>query len=103
LDRGGLVTTIASTPENPDVEPSQESPQPYVGSTTAGLTDEQRGWLAEASRCDVNGWVHVTIKGSPAARGFQYGFLVAEEYAESIRVYREMTYQDIGKSYDFFV
>ena len=27
----------------------------------------------------------------------------ADEYAESIRVYREMTYQDIGMTYDFFV
>lgn len=69
----------------------------------AALTDEQTGWLAKASRTDVDGWLHVTIAGAPFERGFQYGYLVADEYADSVRVYREMTYQDIGMTYDFFV
>ena len=79
----------------PSVAPARTAP--------AKLTDEQRGWLAKASRRDVDGWVHISIGGAPFERGFQYGYLVADEYAESIRVYREMTYQDIGMTYDFFV
>lgn len=67
------------------------------------LTDEQKDWLGRASRRDIGGWLHITVSGAPFARGFQYGYLVADEYADSIRVYREMTYQDIGMSYDFFV
>ena len=94
------MTAIASTPKGHNVKPPPGPAEPPARSTPSELTDEQRGWLSEASRSDVNGWLHVTIKGSPAVRGFQYGFLVADEYAESIRVYREMTYQDIGMGYD---
>lgn len=80
--------------------------QPPVGSATAAradLTEEQRSWLAQASRRDVDGWIHIAIRGAPAARGFQYGYLVADEYAESVRVHEQMTYQKIGMEYGFFV
>src|SRR6187431_1285084 len=43
---------------------------------TAGLTDEERGWLERASRNDVNGWIHLKIEGAPFERGFQHGYLV---------------------------
>ncbi len=78
-----------------NMEPTNSSP--------AKLTAQQQAWLGQASRREVDGWIHVTVKGSPAARGFQYGYLVANEYAESIRVYKEMTYQQLGMDYDFFV
>ncbi|HTQ21447.1 C45 family autoproteolytic acyltransferase/hydolase [Mycobacterium sp.] len=97
------MTAIASTPKGHNVKPPPGPAEPPARTTPSELTDEQQGWLSEASRSEINGWLHVTIKGSPAARGFQYGFLVADEYAESVRVYREMTYQDIGMGYDFFV
>ena len=67
------------------------------------FTDEERGWLERASRNDVNGWMHVRIQGAPFARGFQYGYLTAAEYAEAIRVYTAMTYQTMGMDYSFFV
>lgn len=69
----------------------------------AELTPEQRAWLDQASRREVNGWLHVAVNGSPAARGFQHGYLLAGEYADSVRVYKEMTNQQIGMDYDFFV
>jgi hypothetical protein len=69
----------------------------------AGLTDEERGWLERASRDDVNGWIHLRIEGEPFARGFQYGYLTAAEYADAIRVYEAMTYQTMGFDYRFFV
>ena len=97
------MTAIASTPKGHNVKPPPGPAGPPARTTPAELTDEQRGWLSGASRSNIDGWLHITIKGSPAARGFQYGFLVADEYADSIRVYREMTYQDIGMGYDFFV
>ena len=92
----------------PQPRPHNVQPPPAPGAAPARtapaeLTNEQRGWLAKASRRDVDGWVHISISGAPFERGFQYGYLVADEYAESIRVYREMTYQDIGMTYDFFV
>ncbi len=76
---------------------------PPASVAPAELTAEQRAWLDRASRRDVDGWIHIVANGAPAARGFQYGYLVAAEYAESISAYREMTLQQIGMSYDFFV
>jgi hypothetical protein len=69
---------IASTSNGHNVQPPPGPAEAPARTTASELTDEQRGWLSEASRSDINGWLHVTIKGSPAARGFQYGFLVAE-------------------------
>jgi hypothetical protein len=101
---------VAPHPSARPVDPPPHNVQPPVAPSAAPartapakLTDEQKGWLAKASRHDAGGWVHVAIGGAPFERGFQYGYLVADEYAESIRVYQEMTYQDIGMTYDFFV
>lgn len=76
---------------------------PTASPVAGRLTEEQRGWLAEAEKGLVNGWLHVRIKGAPFARGFQYGFLTTAEYAEAIRVYTAMTYQTTGMTYAFFV
>ena len=78
---------IASTSNGHNVQPPPGPAQAPVRTAAAELTDQQRGWLSGASRSDTNGWLHVTIKGSPAARGFQYGFLVADEYADWQRGY----------------
>src|SRR5262245_27655368 len=64
-----------------------------VASPAAGLTAEEQGWIDSASRDDVNGWIHVKTGGEPFARGFQYGYLTADEFADAIRVYTAMTYQ----------
>jgi hypothetical protein len=69
----------------------------------SGLTPEERAWLAKARRNDINGWIHLHIEGEPLERGFQHGYLIAAEYAEALRVYRQMTYISMGMSYDFFV
>ncbi|MCA9879836.1 MAG: hypothetical protein KC442_18710 [Thermomicrobiales bacterium] len=71
--------------------------------TPTALTAEEQGWIASASRQDVNGWVHLRIGGAPFARGFQHGHLIAAEYADAIRVYEAMTYQTMGFDYAFFV
>jgi hypothetical protein len=67
------------------------------------LTEEERGWLARASRREVNGWLHVTVQGTPFERGFQHGYLTAAEFAEAIRVYSAMTLETTGFDYSFFV
>lgn len=83
----------ARAARNPDLQPSSR----------AELGPEQRAWLDQASRRDVDGWIHVAVKGPPMARGFQYGYLVADEYAAAVRAYEQMTYQKIGMDYGFFV
>jgi hypothetical protein len=66
------------------------------------LTNEQQQWLRTTSRTEINGWIHVKVKGKPYVRGFQYGYLVANEYQEARRVFEEMTLQTTGKTLAFF-
>lgn len=100
LLRGGALVSAAYLTRplivrGQEATPAAGSPQP--------LTEEEAGWIAQAKREDRNGWIHVTIGGEPFARGFQYGYLTAAEYAEAIRVYTAMTYQTMGFDYAFFV
>jgi hypothetical protein len=50
------------------------------------LTSEQKTWIAKANRHEKAGWIYLHIEGNPEERGFQYGYLLAKEIKESIRV-----------------
>jgi Phospholipase B len=100
LIRTGLAAT-ASLLTRPALVRAQDATP--AATPVTGLSDEERGWLENASRNDVNGWIHVKTGGEPFARGFQFGYLTAAEYAEAIRVYTAMTYQMMGFDYAFFV
>ena len=39
-------------------------------------------WFGPAFRCDDKGWIFVHIEGRPYARGYQYGYLLADEIVE---------------------
>ncbi len=69
----------------------------------ADLTKEEQAWLAKASRQDRNGWVYLHIEGKPFARGFQHGYLLAKEIAESLRVDKHLNWWSTGKEWSFFV
>ena len=69
----------------------------------ADLTREEQGWLAKAVREETNGWIFLHVEGKPFARGFQHGYLLAKEIAESLRVEKHMTWWDTGKEWPFFV
>jgi len=59
--------------------------------------------ISKSKRDVVNGWIHVQVQGDPYERGFQYGYNVAEDYKEAVRVYEAMTYQSYGMTLSFFV
>ena len=44
-----------------------------IAAAQEGLTAEEKGWVAKASRTEENGWIHVMIGGAPFERGFQHG------------------------------
>lgn len=48
------------------------------------LTEQQKNWIAKAEKHEKNGWIYLHIEGSPEERGFQYGYLLANEIKESI-------------------
>lgn len=54
--------------------------------TNNQLTNEQKEWLSKANRYEKNGWIYLHIEGNPEERGFQYGYLLANEIKESIRI-----------------
>jgi hypothetical protein len=58
-----------------------------TGSPTQ-LTQEQESWVSRAERHERAGWIYLHIEGEPRERGFQHGYLMAKEIAESLRVAR---------------
>jgi hypothetical protein len=52
------------------------------------LTSEQRAWLGKARRNDKAGWVYLHVEGEPRQRGFQRGYLLAREIADSLHITR---------------
>jgi hypothetical protein len=57
-----------------------------LAQTTQQLTPEQQAWISKANHHEKNGWFYLHIEGNPEERGFQYGYLLANEIKESIRV-----------------
>ena len=67
------------------------------------LTPEEQGWIDKASRTETNGWIWLKTGGAPFERGFQHGYLVADEFKDAWRVYDAMTLQTTGLDLAFFV
>jgi len=56
--------------------------------TTISLTEAQQSWLNKGYRFEKNGWIYLHIEGAPQERGFQYGYLLAKEIGQGIKVTR---------------
>ncbi|EFA22983.1 C45 family autoproteolytic acyltransferase/hydolase [Bifidobacterium gallicum] len=69
----------------------------------ADLTQAQQAIVDKATRQDINGWHYITVTGEPYEIGFQHGYLLADEFADAIRVYTHMTLESFGMDYSFFV
>ncbi len=54
----------------------------------APLTPNQKALVARAARSEKDGWILLHIEGDARARGFQHGYLLAKEIAESLEVRR---------------
>ena len=55
------------------------------GNSSAPLTAQQQSSLARAHRAEKAGWIYLHIEGAPHDRGFQRGYLLAREIAESLQ------------------
>lgn len=49
------------------------------------LSSEQQAWIAKGKRFERHGWIYLHIEGGPHARGFQHGYLLANEIADGLR------------------
>jgi len=76
---------------------------PEQTTVTRTLTPEQKTWIEKADRHEKDGWVYLHIEGAPRERGFQYGYLLAKEIAEGIRVRRESWKHTSGTEWSWLV
>ncbi|MEI6531047.1 MAG: C45 family peptidase, partial [bacterium] len=58
--------------------------------------------LEGAGRWEQGGWTVVQIRGTPYVRGFQHGYLLAQEIEEAISVHDFLIQSDTGRDFDFF-
>ena len=54
----------------------------------AAPSAEQSKWLSSAKRIDQDGWIYVHIEGDPRQRGYQHGYLLANEIVSGLAVRR---------------
>ena len=57
-----------------------------TGQTDQALNNSQKDWLSKSYKFEKKGWTYLHIEGSPEERGFQHGFLMANEIKEVIRI-----------------
>jgi len=67
------------------------------------LTAQENEWLAKACRYDENGWIYLHIEGAPFERGFQRGYLTANEIDEFMKTLMFTAEFDTAKEPEFFV
>lgn len=56
------------------------------GQANNQLTNEQNSLILKANRHEKGGWIYLHIEGAPEQRGFQYGYLMAKEIKECLRI-----------------
>lgn len=83
-----------------------EAAQPTRVATVTALAAVQRGSddprLAKAYRFDRGGWIYVHLEGAPHDIGFQHGYLLAPEIADTFQaISLEMTHST-GRDWEFF-
>src|SRR5512140_2993083 len=49
-----------------------------------------------------NGWTYVHLQGTPAEVGYQHGYLLASEIADSLQAIRVESDHDNGRDWGFF-
>lgn len=67
------------------------------------ITSHQKQWLSKAYRYDKDGWIFVHIEGGPFERGFQRGYLTANEIDETFKTLTYLAEFETGRDIDFFV
>ena len=58
--------------------------------------------IKNGSRSEINGWIHIKVKGSPYERGYANGYLVARELKEVFKILDFSLMDTYGFSRDFF-
>src|SRR5260370_41943172 len=60
----------------------------WIDATASPVSSQQQQCLSKAKRIERRGWVYLHIEGEAKDRGFQHGYLLATEIADSLRATR---------------
>jgi len=52
---------------------------------------------------EKNGWMYISVKGSPKERGYAYGYFCATEFKKIQEMLRFSCWNDFGEKWDFFI
>lgn len=58
--------------------------------------------LENSSRKEMNGWIYVHLEGSPENIGFQHGYLLAEEIADALEMFKMYLPHKTKKDWQFY-
>ena len=74
-----------------------------MSQTGLPLSAEQNSILAKASRHEKNGWIYLHIEGNAKDRGFQHGYLMANEIKENFRLLSTRWTHDTALEWSWYV
>jgi hypothetical protein len=52
---------------------------------------------------EQNGWLYISVNGTPLERGYAYGYYCASEFKKIQEMLKHMIYEDTGKTWDYFI
>lgn len=52
---------------------------------------------------EKNGWMYISVKGSPRERGYAYGYFCAKEFKKIQQMLKFSCWNDFGETWDFFI
>jgi hypothetical protein len=52
---------------------------------------------------EKNGWIYISVKGTPRERGYAYGYFCAAEFKKIQEMLKFSCWNDFGETWDFFV
>jgi hypothetical protein len=63
---------------------------------------KKQGRPGAGFRCELGGWIYLHIEGGPYDRGWQHGFLLADEIRAALRSITELLWQDTGLPFEWY-
>jgi hypothetical protein len=79
------------------------SAAPRAAQDDPSLTPEQKTWVSRANRHEKCGWIYLHIEGQPRERGFQHGYLLADEIRDEIRLTNIIWHYHSGMDWPWLV
>jgi hypothetical protein len=74
-----------------------------AGLQGAGLSEREQQWLRAAERHERAGWIYLHVEGGPRERGFQHGYLLANEISECLRAARAHWQHDSSMEWSWLI